>query len=259
MASPFPGMDPYLESKEIWPGFHHLLADEIMAQLNARLSDKYYADVEVKTFLEEVGIATTRLIYPDAAVVEVDPQTAVSEAPAATLTAPIQRVALPAGQAKTRSVKVYLAESQTLVTAVEILSPVNKRSQGLEDYRQKRGRLLRSTVHLVELDLLRGGRRPGWELEEPPLDTDYICLVNRGDNDAARLSDIWPVALNEPLPTLPIPLLPPDPDILLDLGDVLENIYARAAYARRVDYTQPVPPPTLRPVMQHWLETANIR
>jgi hypothetical protein len=42
-------MDPYLEAPEIWHGFHHLLADEIIAQLNARLSPRYYADVEVRT------------------------------------------------------------------------------------------------------------------------------------------------------------------------------------------------------------------
>ena len=60
MSSPFPGMDPYLEAPEIWRGFHHSLADEIKAQLNTVLSPRYYADVEVRTVLEEVGVATTK-------------------------------------------------------------------------------------------------------------------------------------------------------------------------------------------------------
>lgn len=45
----FPGMNPYLEDPNLWPGFHHLLADEIVAQLNAHIGPKYFADVEVRT------------------------------------------------------------------------------------------------------------------------------------------------------------------------------------------------------------------
>jgi Protein of unknown function (DUF4058) len=47
-----------------------------------------------------------------------------------------------------------------LVTVLELLSPCNKRP-GLdrEQYLAKRQQLLASSVHLVELDLLRGGPR----------------------------------------------------------------------------------------------------
>lgn len=241
MVSPFPGMDPYLESNEHWPGFHHHLAEEIMTMLNASISVKYYAEVEIRTVLEEINIAADYDIYPDVAVLEVDSQIVAPVATATVLTAPIQRVAVPAGQTKLRSVHVYVAESKELVTAIELLSPVNKRGQELERYRQKRERILHTTVHLVELDLLRGGQRPGWELKEPPLETDYVCLVNRASYGGDRISEIWPVALNEPLPILPIPLLPPDPDAPLDLNDAIKNIYTRAVYARRIDYRQPVP------------------
>ena len=48
MPSPFPGMDPYLEHSEIWPGFHHRLANEIADQLNPLIEPKYYADIEVR-------------------------------------------------------------------------------------------------------------------------------------------------------------------------------------------------------------------
>jgi hypothetical protein len=47
-----------------------------------------------------------------------------------------------------------------------------------------------------------------------------------------------------------------DPDVLLELPGVMAGIYTRAAYARRIDYNQPVPPPSLRSVIQDWL-TAN--
>jgi hypothetical protein len=258
MASPFPGMDPYLEDNQHWPSFHHLLTDEIMAQLNTILSDKYYADVEVRTVLEEIGIAATHVIYPDAAVLEAAPQAGAPAAPAPVLTAPIQRIAVPAEPMKYRAVRVYLAENKELVTAIEILSPVNKHGQGLDRYRQKRERVLRTNVHLVEVDLLREGQRPGWELIDPPLDTDYICLVNRASYGDDRISEIWPAALNEPLPTLPVPLLPPDPDVPLNLNEAVKNVYTRAAYARRIDYRQPIPEPALRLPMRAWLAEAKI-
>jgi hypothetical protein len=63
------------------------------------------------------------------------------------------------------------------------------------------------------------------------------------------------VALNQPLPRLPVPLLDVDPDVILDLGRAIAVIYERAAYARRIDYGQPVPPPNLRPDMAAWLAT----
>ncbi len=46
-----------------------------------------------------------------------------------------------------------------LVTVIELLSPANKErgSKGWELYRRKQEDVLKSDVHLVEIDLLRGG------------------------------------------------------------------------------------------------------
>lgn len=30
MSSPFPGMNPYLEHPDFWPGVHHLLISELL-------------------------------------------------------------------------------------------------------------------------------------------------------------------------------------------------------------------------------------
>jgi hypothetical protein len=137
---------------------------------------------------------------------------------------------------------------------IEALSPIHKRrGEGLGAYRRKRARVLRSPVHLVELDLLRGGQRPGWEVAEPPLDAEYVLVVNRATEDEGRISEIWPIALSDALAILPIPLLPPDPDAPLDLGLVLRNVHQRAGYEWRIDYTRPVPPPELREAMAAWL------
>ncbi len=212
--SPFPGMNPYLESPTLWAGFHHLLASELTAQLNATLVERYYADVEVQAALEEISIAL-------------------------------------------RTVQIRTLSADELVTSIEILSPINKRGKGAEAYRRKRHRLLRTEIHLVELDLLRGGQRSAWEAATPPLEADYLCTVNRAVYGKDRVSEIWPISLNEPLPTLPIPLLPPDADAHLDLGAVVQQVAKRAAYARRLTYQTPIPPPKLRPAMQRWWESVR--
>jgi hypothetical protein len=252
MEPPFPGMDPYLERSENWSGFHHHLAEELMTMLNAQLDPKYFADVEVRSIVDDISIATSYDVYPDVSVLDLD----LAALPAATvpsITAPLQRVAVPAERAKSRTVHVRLTGTKALVTTIAIFSPDNKRGRGLEQYRQKRERLLYSSVHLVELDLLRRGQRPGWEIADPPLETPYVCLVNRARYNAARISEIWPVALDTPLPTLPIPLLPSDADILIELQAALRQIYHRAAYARRIDYQADPPPPDLTPAEATWL------
>ena len=49
----------------------------------------------------------------------------------------------------------------------------------------------------------------------------------------------------------PFPLLPPDPDIPLDLEHALRTAYVRARYDLRIDYTQP-PAPALLPEDTAW-------
>jgi uncharacterized protein DUF4058 len=81
----------------------------------------------------------------------------------------------------------------------------------------------------------------------------YFALVNRAFCGDMRRSEIWPVPLDEPLPLCPVPLLPPDVDVPLPLGEALAQVYRRAAYARRIDYALLVQPPPLRAAMQRWL------
>lgn len=256
MTLAFPGMDPYLEDPEIWPSAQQRLAVEIADRLNPILGAKYLADVNVRTVLEDVTIALPKATYPDVGVYERETiEWRISGAAVAIAPAPIERMAAVSVETKLFGVQVRASASGELVTAIEILSPYNKRrGDGLDEYRQKRQRILLSKVHLVEIDLLRGGQRPGNEVNEPPLDAEYILLVNRKRSHEVRVSEIWPVALNERLPILPIPLLAPDPDVALDLNAALGEIYLRARYAERINYHAPVPPPPLRPAMQQWLE-----
>jgi hypothetical protein len=253
MASPFPGMDPYLEDREYWRGFHHYLADEIVKHLNPLIVPKYYADVDVHTSMEEVSLGTLHTSFPDAVVLEMRPEQPIGGVAVAIPDAPIHRAVEISGQLKLRTAQVYETGTKRVVTSIEILSPANKTGEGFQKYRQKRSRLLRSAIHLIEIDLLRGGRRPGWEVDDPPLDTEYVVLVNRAQEGDIRISSIWPVALNDKLPIVPVPLLEGDPDVPLELSQVFASIYDSYYYALRIDYAKPVPPPELRSEMQAWL------
>jgi hypothetical protein len=54
---------------------------------------------------------------------------------------------------------------------------------------------------------------------------------------------VWPISLHQPLPALPVPLLRPDPDVPLDLGQALRTAHERARYDLRIDYSAPPDPP----------------
>ncbi len=254
MPSPFPGMDPYLEHPEIWSGFHADLAVELKRHLNRQMSERYYAEVEILTVSDDVDLEITHRTRPDVGVFEtsdLELELARDITAVTIASAPITRLAV--FPSRLRSVRIYHAGTRELVTTIEILSPFNKRpaSDGLSDYRRKRRLILASQVHLVEVDLLRGGERPGLELADDPIDTDYILLVNR--YGLKRISEIWPAALNEPLPLIPVPLLPPDPDVPLDLNAAIREVYAGSRYERRITYQSPVPLPPLRPSMAEWV------
>lgn len=133
MSSPFPGMDPYLESAGIWRSFHHYLTVELAKSLNRMITPKYFADIEVHTVMEEIGIGTQFHTFPDVGVAEVEPTVPLllTPATATVMAAPIVRpVELPE-QTKLRSVQIIERSSDQLVTSIEILSPANKSGEGL--------------------------------------------------------------------------------------------------------------------------------
>src|SRR2546426_472289 len=82
-----------------------------------------------------------------------------------------------------------------------------------DKYVEKRERILASSVHLVEIDLLRGGERAPMAESFPA--QPYFVLVHRADQ--RPMADVWPISLDQRLPIIPIPLADDDPDAQVDL------------------------------------------
>lgn len=139
------------------------------------------------------------------------------------------------------------------MTAIEILSPVNKRPgiDAADACERKRRDLFHGDAHVLEIDLLRGGRRPA--LEEPLPDVPYFVFLSRAERRPTI--EIWPLSLREPIPVVPIPLRWPDPDVPLDLTDTLARVYRGGRYDLRIDYRQPPPPPSLSAEDAAWLDS----
>jgi hypothetical protein len=261
VPSPFPGMDPYLEAPDIWVDFHSDLASEIRTALNRTMPRRYIAQVSPRVVYEVVEISELRSARPDVGIyASSEPSGAAASVATSSKVAPVESVIAVEEPVRYYSVEIREVGTMRLVTVIEILSPANKRSgsDARAEYLDKRRALLRSNTHLIEIDLLRSGER--MPLEKPVPKATYYIVLSRVQK-RPRV-DVWPVQLWEPLPTIPVPLLHPDPDVPLDLNSVVASVYERGAYDRIIDYRQPPPPPLTDEEAQwidRWLRAKGLR
>ncbi len=150
-----------------------------------------------------------------------------------------------------------------LVASIEILSLSNKSpgNPGREQYLTKQKEILGGPVHLVEIDLLRGGTHttavPRELIEAKVGPFDYHVSVRRFDRPTAFL--VYPLSMRLRLPPLAIPLLPGDPDVTVDLQAVFDRAYDAGPYRREVEYGEdPVIPP-FHPDQAKWVASQLTR
>jgi hypothetical protein len=232
MPSPFPGMDPYLEG-DLWTSFHAPFATEIARQLMPRLRPKYVALQEKRFEVVGEGAIAIESIFPDVGVAGTDfsAQEPIGQAVA---TAPYLLQTVMESRAPHAWVEIRDAAGRRLVSTIEILSPWNKRGQGRVEYLEKRRKLLRSKSHLIEIDLLRRGRRLPMRDKLPP--GSYYVLTGRAEQ--RPMVQVWPIGLDHPLPTIPIPLLAGDADVALDLQAAFQNVYDLGGFDLVLDYSK---------------------
>lgn len=239
MSSPFPGMDPYLEGP-LWTTFHFAFGAELLRQLAPRLRPRYLALPVERFVLEEASdLSITRsTVYPDVSVLPVHPRQPEG-ATGVLAVAPLQLATIIPQAVPHVSIEIRDVAQRQLVTAIEILSPTNKRGEGRAEYLTKRRRLLLSSAHLIEIDLLREGERV--PMQEPLPEVPYFVFLSRVER--RPVLDIWPVSLEQALPEVPVPLLAGDMDLLVDLQASFTATYDLLGYDLLIDYTRPAAPP----------------
>jgi hypothetical protein len=205
---------------------------------------------------ESIEIAPVRRAVPDVAIIARDQDDLLTRSGAAVADAPLTLPALMVVPVEYARVEIRTVRDQVLVTAIELLSPANKRAglDGADAYENKRQEIFASTAHLLELDLLRAGRRP--QVARPLPEAPYFILLSRMQRRPQI--EIWPLALRAPIPPVPVPLRHPDPPVALDLGTAIHTAYQRARYDLEIDYREPPPPPALAPEDAAWLD-AHLR
>lgn len=241
MPSPFPGMNPYLEHPDFWPGVHHLLIAAIAESLAPQLRPKYLVAVEVRMY-ETRGEDSLLVGIPDVVVqrpLAVENPAMSNVAVAAPAAQPLT-VAVPMPETlKQGYLEIREVATKEVVAAIEVLSPVNKRpGEGRKAYELKRQRVLGSLTHLVEIDLLRAGET--MPVLSEGIQANYRILVSRGDR--RPLADLYAFNLPEGIPSFPLPLRAGDSEPVVDLKALLDLVYDRGSYDLRIDYTgEPVP------------------
>ncbi|NEQ69456.1 MAG: DUF4058 family protein [Symploca sp. SIO2D2] len=246
MRSPFPGMNPYLESPALWSEVHSWLIVELARMLNLHITPKYRAAVEKRVYEESILVGV-----PDISVARQQTDSPLqSQTSTMTLTSPIL-VELPELEATVeRYLEIREVATGEVVTVIEILSHKNKRSgEGRNQYLSKRTKVLSSQSHLVEIDLLRSGK-------PLPLNysgtSDYRILVSRIEQ--RPIAQLYPFNLRDLLPCLTIPLKAGDEEPVIDLNELIDIVYQSAALGLTIDYHQQ-PIPRLKKADFEWVQS----
>lgn len=210
----------------------------------------YEAGLGDRVYLIETEPEERKLGFPDIGLSHGGEQHESGAQPASDVT--LEPVTIPLGileGPRETYIEILHQQDRSLVTVLELLSPANKQQPGRTEYLAKRTALLHQKVHVVELDLLVGGRRLPFQKPLPP--ADYYYLVSR--SQLRPDCQVYHWTLRQPLAILPVPLLHPDPDLHIDLAKVFTTAYERGRFGRRVNYRRPCPIP-LREQDRAWCE-----
>ena len=242
MLSPFPGMNPYLEDPALWSGIHHWLINAIARSLSPQLRPKYIVAVEERIY-EASGEESLLVGIPDDIVVQSSSTVpSLTQSNVAVVSPPTQpiTVILPIPETIRQGyLQVRQVGTNEVITAIEILSPINKKSgSGRHKYETKRQKILGSFTNLIEIDLLRQGKP--MLIFSNGIQSDYRILVSRSDTRPE--ADLYAFNLQDVIPSFPVPLRSQEREPLIDLQKLLTEIYDLGSYDLRVDYKrQPVP------------------
>lgn len=248
-------MDPYLEGYR-FHDFHNSLISTCKRLLTPQLVPRYVPFIESYTVLDNNDRSTgIDIMYPDLGVFigkddKVEEPSAVYEIKHK-FTPPTMKVdAEEEFGLRIPYLEIRDKGNNKLVTVIEMLSPINKRTAGRAAYREKCDKLHAAGVHLLEIDLLRRGERAF--KNQALKNAHYGVRLFRGNGKDV---DIWTIDIKDTLPVLPVPLLESDSDAVLDLGKAFDLVYTESLYDRIIEYDETPPPPDFTKREREWIQS----
>jgi hypothetical protein len=246
MDSPFPGMDPYLE--RFWNDVHGKLIAYIADALNELLPPRYRATLQERVVIADIDEPGQTARYPDVAVLDWPDgdEGGVATAVHSQLLLIRQPEIL---RYESDPLKEYFVEildsksGEKVVTAIEVLSPDNKRpGDGMAQFQRKQAEYRSAGVNRVEIDLLREGKRM-FEFPEtllsPQRQKPYYVTVYRAVKPGE--CELYAIDLRDRLPVVHVPLRAEDRDVHLALQPLMNRVYRNGRFP--INYDEPSVPP----------------
>lgn len=250
MPNPFPGINPYLEQPEYWSDFHNQFITALARKLIPQLLPKYRV-VTDKWFYKVTDSTKIVIGRPDVTVQKSrDILTQTSTTVTASKPSVQQiKVAVPLREEIQQSyIEVKDVATQEVVTAIEVLSPANRKGEGRQKYEAKRQQILESKTHFIEIDLLRDGE------PLPVLETNhqshYRLLVTR--SNTRPIADLYLFNLGDRIPSFQLPLLSEDTEPIVELQVLLNELYDQLGYDYFINYQNKPPLPWIEDDVVFW-------
>ena len=253
MPSPFPGMDPYLERG--WGDVHARLNVGLCDRLNDFLPRDLRASVEARVYLGPPPRDAAQSL-PDVAVLEGPARAGRRPNGGGVALARPLVLHLQVEEFTGRFIEIReLGSGGRLITAVEVLSPSNKRpGKGQKLYLKKQRELRRAEVSSVEIDLLRAGRRvlayPTEDLRPPTGLITWRASARDGRRRQSKFTRSLCANLYRPSPSR---CVKGATDAPLDLQSAVDHLYQSGRYDGWLDYSKP-PLPPLDPADEAWAD-----
>lgn len=202
MASPFPGMDPFIEDDKRWPAFQPLVVHSLYQMLLPGLMDRYRARVGEREYTSEEALFTSVIRQ----------------------------------EHKEAYIEVRQRSDGRLITLLEVVSPGNKiTAEGRRLYTERRDEVKKMNANVVEIDLVLQGQTLIDGVKDAPT-WDYAVVVTRWTHPERY--EIYSATLPKRLPRFRVPLASDDRDTVLDLQAAVGRAYDQGDFFKLIDYTR---------------------
>jgi hypothetical protein len=255
----YPGINAHLNSylqaeRGGWRSFHAEHIIDLARVINEKLPTGYFTRPEMSLQIDEVeafsGFKQAGYTIPDTMIYQGRslPRSGVDDTPMVAV--PVMELPLieTVDEEDTLTgLMIYrmggINEDERPVTRVELLSPANKPGGShFDQYLAKRISTLKAGLRLVEIDYLHETRpvtrrQPSYKDYHQGA-SPYMILIHKPyPTFEAGLTQFYPIAVDEPLPHIAIPLLGAD-RVIANLGEAYRRTYENSTYYPiRMDYT----------------------